>query len=49
MPPITGIDTTVLASDYLTHQATVGKKVVVIGAGLAEQKLLVILLEKMEM
>ena len=35
MPPITGIDTTVLASDYLTHQATVGKKVVVIGAGLA--------------
>ena len=35
MPPIPGIDTTVLASDYLTHQATVGKKVVVIGAGLA--------------
>ena len=35
MPPIIGIDTTVLASDYLTHQATVGKKVVVIGAGLA--------------
>ena len=25
MPPIPGIDTTVLASDYLTHQATVGK------------------------
>ena len=35
IPPIPGIDTTVLASDYLTHQATVGKKVVVIGAGLA--------------
>lgn len=35
MPPIPGIDTTVLASDYLTHRATVGKKVVVIGAGLA--------------
>ena len=35
MPPITGIDTTVLASDYLTHQATVGKKVVVIGGGIA--------------
>ena len=34
-PPIPGIETTVLASDYLTHQATVGKKVVVIGAGLA--------------
>ena len=35
VPPIKGIENTVLASDYLTHKATVGKNVVVIGAGLA--------------
>lgn len=35
MPPIPGIETTTLASDYLTHKAAVGQKVVVIGAGLA--------------
>lgn len=35
VPPIKGIENTILASDYLTHKATVGKNVVVIGAGLA--------------
>ncbi len=34
-PRIEGIDKTILASDYLTHKATVGKNVVVIGGGLA--------------
>lgn len=34
-PKIKGIENTILASDYLTHKATVGKNVVVIGAGLA--------------
>ena len=35
MPPIEGIETTTLVSDYLTHQAAVGRKVGVIGGGLA--------------
>lgn len=35
MPPIEGIEKTVLATDYLTHQVTTGDNVVVIGAGLA--------------
>lgn len=35
VPPIEGIENTILVSDYLTHQASVGKKVVVIGGGLA--------------
>ena len=35
VPKIAGIENTILASDYLTHNAEVGKKVVVIGAGLA--------------
>ena len=35
VPPIKGIENTILASDYLTHKATVGQTVVVIGAGLA--------------
>lgn len=35
IPPIEGIENTILVSDYLTHQASVGKKVVVIGGGLA--------------
>ena len=35
VPKIQGIENTILASDYLTHKAEVGKKVVVIGAGLA--------------
>ena len=35
MPPIEGIDKTVLATDYLTHQVTTGDNVVIIGAGLA--------------
>ena len=35
MPPIDGIENTALVSDYLTHKITVGKKVVVIGGGLA--------------
>jgi 2-enoate reductase len=35
VPGIKGIEHTVVASDYLTHKVTVGKKVVVIGAGLA--------------
>ncbi len=35
VPGIEGIENTVLASDYLTHQVTVGDEVVVIGAGLA--------------
>lgn len=35
MPPIEGIEKTVLATDYLTHQVTTGDNVVIIGAGLA--------------
>ena len=35
VPKIKGIENAILASDYLTHNATVGKNVVVIGAGLA--------------
>ncbi len=35
IPPIDGIEHAVTASDYLTHKAAAGKKVVVIGAGLA--------------
>lgn len=35
VPQIKGIENTILASDYLTHQASVGKNVVIIGAGLA--------------
>ncbi len=35
MPPIDGIENTALVSDYLTHKISVGKKVVVIGGGLA--------------
>lgn len=35
VPPIKGIEHTVLASDYLTHQVKAGKNVVVIGGGLA--------------
>lgn len=35
VPGIKGIENTILASDYLTHKVDVGKKVVVIGAGLA--------------
>ncbi len=35
IPPIDGIENTQLVSDYLTHKVTVGKKVVVIGGGLA--------------
>ncbi|MDO4806703.1 MAG: NAD(P)/FAD-dependent oxidoreductase [Coriobacteriales bacterium] len=35
MPPIPGIETATLACDYLTHDATVGKNVVIIGGGLA--------------
>ena len=34
-PPIEGIEHTILASDYLTHKAEVGKNAVVIGGGLA--------------
>ena len=34
-PPIKGIEHTILASDYLTYKAEVGKNVVVIGGGLA--------------
>lgn len=34
-PPIEGMEKTVLATDYLTHQATTGNDVVIIGAGLA--------------
>lgn len=34
-PPIKGIENTILASDYLTGKAAAGKKVVVIGGGLA--------------
>lgn len=49
MPPIPGIDTTVLASDYLTHQATVGKKSLLSVLDLLVLKQLVILQEKMEM
>ena len=35
MPPIEGIEKTVLATDYLTHQVTTGDNVIIIGAGLA--------------
>lgn len=35
IPPIEGIEHTILASDYLAHKAAAGKKVVVIGGGLA--------------
>lgn len=35
MPPIEGIEKTVLATDYLTHQVTTGDNIVIIGAGLA--------------
>lgn len=35
MPPIEGIEKTVLATDYLTHQVTTDDNVVIIGAGLA--------------
>ena len=35
MPPIEGIEKAKLVSDYLTHNVCVGKKVVVIGGGLA--------------
>ncbi len=35
IPPIDGIENTILASDYLTHKVSVGKNVVIIGAGLA--------------
>lgn len=35
MPPIEGIEKTVLATEYLTHQVTTGDNVVIIGAGLA--------------
>lgn len=35
VPPIKGIEHTTLVTDYLTHTATVGKNVVVIGGGLA--------------
>lgn len=35
MPPIEGIEKTVLATDYLTHQVITGDNVVIIGAGLA--------------
>ncbi|HIX82216.1 MAG TPA: FAD-dependent oxidoreductase [Candidatus Erysipelatoclostridium merdavium] len=35
MPPIEGIEKTVLATDYLSHQVTTGDNVVIIGAGLA--------------
>jgi 2-enoate reductase len=35
VPPIEGIENTQLVSDYLTHKVGAGKKVVVIGGGLA--------------
>lgn len=35
VPPIKGVENTIMACDYLTHKATVGKNVVIIGAGLA--------------
>ncbi len=35
IPPIKGIENTILVTDYLTHKAEVGKNVVVIGGGLA--------------
>ncbi|MBR5048991.1 MAG: FAD-dependent oxidoreductase, partial [Erysipelotrichaceae bacterium] len=35
IPPIEGIEKAKLVSDYLTHKVTAGKKVVVIGGGLA--------------
>ena len=35
VPKIEGIEHAIIASDYLTHKATVGKNVVIIGAGLA--------------
>ncbi len=35
VPPIEGIENTALVSDYLTHKVEVGRKVVVIGGGLA--------------
>ncbi len=35
IPPIKGIENTVLVTDYLTHKAEAGKQVVIIGGGLA--------------